>query len=97
VPTTLSSCVALTNQCNGNAAIALMLVVLTAILGVFTIPTLLGFVLGSGASALGPGAFDRLQLLKTLVLTVLCPLFFGYVLLFADFLLLMEESSIDGR
>lgn len=78
VPTTLSSCVALTNQCNGNAAIALLLVVLTAILGVFTIPTVLGFVLGGiSGSGLGPGAFNQFELLKTLVLTVMCPLFFG--------------------
>jgi len=73
VPTTLSSCVALTNQCDGNGAVALMLVVLTAVLGVFTIPTLLGFVLGS---SLAP-TFHKLQLLKALVLTVLCPLFVG--------------------
>lgn len=75
VPTTLSSCVALANQCNGNAAIALMLVVLTSTLGVFTIPTVLGFVLGS--TSLGPGAFNQQELLKTLILTVLCPLFAG--------------------
>jgi sodium/bile acid cotransporter 7 len=75
VPTTLSSCVALTNQCNGNAAVALMLVVLTSTLGVFTIPTVLGFVLGS--TSLGPGAFNQRELLKTLIVTVLCPLFVG--------------------
>lgn len=78
VPTTLSSCVALANQCNGNAAVALMLVVLTSTLGVFTIPTVLGFVLGS--TSLGPGAFNQGELLKTLILTVLCPLFVGITL-----------------
>lgn len=78
VPTTLSSCVALANACNGNAAVALMLVVLTSTLGVFTIPFMLSFVLG--ATSLGQGAFNQTELLKSLIVSVLLPLFFGICL-----------------
>lgn len=75
VPTTLSSCVALANACNGNAAVALMLVVMTSTLGVFTIPYMLSFVLGS--TSLGQQAFDQRELLKSLIASVLLPLFVG--------------------
>jgi solute carrier family 10 (sodium/bile acid cotransporter), member 7 len=75
VPTTLSSCVALANACNGNAAVALMLVVMTSTLGVFTIPCMLSFVLGS--TSLGQQAFDQRELLKSLIVSVLLPLFVG--------------------
>lgn len=75
VPTTLSSCVALANACNGNAAVALMLVVMTSTLGVFTIPFMLSLVLG--ATSLGQQAFDQRELLKSLIVSVLLPLFVG--------------------
>ena len=77
VPTTLSSCVALTNACNGNSAVALMLVVLTCTFGVATIPGVLNFVLGSSSIA---NAFDQTELLKSLVVSVLLPLCLGILL-----------------
>jgi sodium/bile acid cotransporter 7 len=74
VPTTLSSCVALTNACGGNAAVALMLVVCTSTLGVFSIPYMLNIVLGSSSIQ---GAFNQAELLKSLIFSVLFPLFLG--------------------
>ena len=75
VPTT---CVTLTNVCRGNAAVALLLVVATSVLGVFTIPTILGFILGSGAGAVA--TFDPAALFRSLVSTVLIPLLIGIAL-----------------
>lgn len=77
VPTTLSACVALTNACNGNAAIALMLAVLTNTLGVFTIPPMLAHALGSSAIS---GSFNQNDMLRSLVMSVLVPLMIGSVL-----------------
>lgn len=77
VPTTLSTCVTLTNACNGNAAVALLLVVCSSVVGVFTIPHMVGFILGAGA---GLTNFQPAELFQNLVLTVLLPLLFGVML-----------------
>lgn len=74
VPTTLSTCVTLTNACRGNSAVALLLVVATSVLGVFTIPAVLGFVLGAAANG---AMFDQTALFRNLVMTVLAPLLVG--------------------
>lgn len=77
VPTTLSTCVTLTNACRGNSAVALLLVVCSSVLGVFTIPPMVAFILGAGA---GLTDFQPAVLFKNLVLTVLIPLLFGIAL-----------------
>ncbi|KAL4447317.1 hypothetical protein ABPG77_007350 [Micractinium sp. CCAP 211/92] len=77
MPTTLSACVALTTASGGNAAVALLLTVTTNMLGVFSIPSMLSVVLGSGA---GVASFDTLTLFRNLVLTVLLPLLGGAAL-----------------
>jgi sodium/bile acid cotransporter 7 len=78
VPTTLSTCVTLSNACKGNSAIALLLVIVTNVLGVFTIPAMLSLVLGG--SAAGAASFDPTALFKSLVKFVLLPLLGGVVL-----------------
>lgn len=77
VPTTLSTCVTLTLACRGNAATALLLVIATNILGVFTLPPVLSIVLGASTSAM---AFDPVVLFFNLVKTVLLPLLGGVFL-----------------
>jgi sodium/bile acid cotransporter 7 len=78
VPTTLSTCVTLSNACKGNSAIALLLVIVTNVLGVFTIPAMLSLVLGG--SAAGAASFNPVALFKNLVSFVLLPLLGGIVL-----------------
>jgi sodium/bile acid cotransporter 7 len=78
VPTTLSTCVTLSNACKGNSAVALLLVIATNILGVFTIPSMLSLVLGG--SAAGAASFNPTALFKSLVKFVLLPLLGGVVL-----------------
>lgn len=78
VPTTLSTCVTLSNACKGNSAVALLLVIVTNVLGVFTIPTMLSLVLGG--SAAGAASFNPTALFKSLVKFVLLPLLGGVVL-----------------
>ena len=75
VPTTLSTCVTLSTIGGGNAAVALLLVIITNILGVFTVPATLAFVL-SGVSA----SFNPMTLFRSLVKTVLLPLLAGVTL-----------------
>jgi solute carrier family 10 (sodium/bile acid cotransporter), member 7 len=77
VPTTLSTCVTLTNACKGNSAVALLLVVCSSVLGVFSIPLVVGFVLGAGT---GLTNFQPALLFKSLVMTVLLPLLVGIAL-----------------
>ena len=77
VPTTLSACVALTTVSNGNVAIALMLAVMTNTLGVFTIPPMLAHAFGSSSIS---GSFNQGDMLRSLVMTVLVPLFIGSML-----------------
>ena len=79
VPTTLSTCVTLSNACGGNSAVALLLVIVTNVLGVFTIPATLAMVLGSAASgSIAP--FQPIPLFISLVKTVLLPLVGGVLL-----------------
>jgi sodium/bile acid cotransporter 7 len=78
VPTTLSTCVTLTNACAGNAAVALLLVVASNMAGVFTIPVVLGAVLGAAGGA--APAFNPAALFRNLVATVLLPLLGGVAL-----------------
>jgi solute carrier family 10 (sodium/bile acid cotransporter), member 7 len=78
VPTTLSTCVTLSNACKGNSAVALLLVIVTNVLGVFTIPAMLSLVLGG--SAAGAASFNPTALFKSLVKFVLLPLLGGVVL-----------------
>ena len=58
----------------GNAALALLLTVGTNLVGIFTMPYVLCWVLGAGNSAvsLAPG-----QLLRSLMRTILLPLLIG--------------------
>lgn len=79
VPTTLSTCVTLSNACRGNSAVALLLVIVTNVLGVFTIPATLAAVLGSAASS-GVTPFEPIPLFISLVKTVLLPLLGGVAL-----------------
>ncbi len=73
VPTTLSTGVILTKQANANAALTLLLVVITNVLGVFTIPYALEAVFGAAASV----TLDPQPLLLGLAKTILAPLAAG--------------------
>ena len=53
VPTTISSGVVLTEQAEGNVALALLLTVVSNIVGVFTIPVMLQWLVGLAESADG--------------------------------------------
>ncbi|HJP33431.1 MAG TPA: bile acid:sodium symporter [Candidatus Latescibacteria bacterium] len=73
MPTTLSSGIALTTQARGNAALALLLTVVTNLAGIFTIPFVLVAVLG----ALGQVELSAWNLLVKLCLSILLPLMAG--------------------
>ena len=73
MPTTLSSGIALTNQARGNAALALLLTVITNIAGSFTVPFVLAMLLG----ALGQVELSATDLLIGLCLSILLPLTVG--------------------
>eukprot|EP00887_Chlorella_sp_A99_P000096 scaffold16.g96.t1 len=75
MPTSLSTCITLTTAANGNGAVALLLVVVTNLLSVFTVPLMLSAVLGGAAG--GAAQFQPAQLFRSLVLTVLIPLAAG--------------------
>jgi sodium/bile acid cotransporter 7 len=76
MPTTLSSGIALTIQARGNMALALLLTVLTNILGVFTVPFLLERLLEAAGNVELSGG----QLLLDLCLSILLPLALGRLL-----------------
>ncbi len=76
MPTTLSSGIALTIQAGGNMALALLLTVLTNVLGVFTVPLLLDQLLERG----GAVELSALHLLGDLCLSILLPLALGRLL-----------------
>jgi sodium/bile acid cotransporter 7 len=76
MPTTLSSGIALTNQARGNVAQALILTVLSNLVGIFTVPFVLSLLLG----ALGDIELSALDLLAKLCLTILLPLSAGWYL-----------------
>ena len=73
MPTTLSSGIALTTQARGNAALALLLTVVTNLVGIFTIPFVLVSVLGT----LGEVELSAWDLLFKLCLVILLPLLVG--------------------
>jgi len=73
MPTTLSSGIALTTQARGNAALALLLTVVTNLVGIFTIP----FVLVSVLGMLGEVELSAWDLLFKLCLVILLPLLVG--------------------
>lgn len=77
VPTTLSTCVTLTMACQGNTALALLLVVATNVLGVFSLPPMLSWMLGTSSVR---SAFQPVTLFHGLVTTVLLPLIGGVAL-----------------
>jgi sodium/bile acid cotransporter 7 len=76
VPTTLTTGVILTAQAGGNAALTLLLVIITNVLGVFTIPYALSAVFGSAAGL----ALDPAPMLAGLAKTILAPLLAGIAL-----------------
>ncbi len=81
MPTTLSSGIALTHQARGNVAQALMLTVLSNLVGIVTVPFVLSLLLG----ALGDVELSALDLLAKLCLTILLPLSAGrYLRRFAE-------------
>ena len=73
VPTTLSTGVILSQACGANAALTLLLVVATNVLGVFTIPYALAAVFGAAAGA----ALEPTAILVGLARTILAPLALG--------------------
>jgi sodium/bile acid cotransporter 7 len=76
VPTTLSSGAALAFQAGGNNALSVLLLVLTNVLGVLTMPTIVPFVFTSQSSL----SMSPLGFLLDLCRTVLIPLFIGRTL-----------------
>ena len=86
VPSTLSTCIVMTNLAGGRGTWALMMTVIINIIGVFTIP----FMLGITASENIDFAIDPFVLLQKLVLLVLCPFIVGY---FAQKLALLSPQS----
>jgi len=73
VPTTLTVGVALVEQAGGNTALALMLTVLSNILGILTVPFAIQLTIGSEFDA----SIDAVNLLLKLLFTILLPLGFG--------------------
>jgi sodium/bile acid cotransporter 7 len=74
MPTTLSSGVSLTQAVGGNTALALLLTLLTNVLGIFTMPFMLSAMLGAGAGAV---QLSPLPLLAQLLQTILLPTVVG--------------------
>jgi len=72
VPTTLTSGVTLAQQAKGNGALALMLTVVSNLLGVFTVPFLLELVVDSADVSV-----DGVALLLKLAVSILLPLAVG--------------------
>lgn len=86
VPSTLSTCIVMTNLAGGRGTWALMMTVIINIVGVFSIP----FMLGITATQNIDFAIDPFVLLNKLVLLVLCPFIVGY---FAQKLSLMSPQN----
>lgn len=87
MPTTLSSGIALTGQARGNVALAVLLTVLTNLIGIFTVPVVLTALLG----LLGEVRLSAAQLLGQLLLVILLPLVSG------QFLRRRIATWVDGR
>ena len=75
VPTTLSTGVILARQANANDALVLLLMLLTNVIGVATLPFALAHIFGAAVGA----AIEPLVMLEGLALTVLAPLLAGVV------------------
>jgi sodium/bile acid cotransporter 7 len=75
VPTTLSTGVILARQANANDALVLLLMLLTNVIGVATLPFALAHIFGAAVGA----AIEPLVMLQGLALTVLAPLLAGVV------------------
>ena len=73
VPTTLSTGVILARQANANDALVLLIMLLTNVVGVATLPFALAVVFGASAGA----ALEPLVMLEGLAYTVLAPLLAG--------------------
>ncbi|MCP4597243.1 bile acid:sodium symporter [Neptuniibacter sp.] len=73
VPPTLSTCIVMTQITNGYPLWALVMTVILNIVGVFTIPFMLGLTMESAGNI----TIEPLPLLKTLVLLVLVPFMVG--------------------
>lgn len=82
VPTTLSSGPIITGQAKGNVPLALVLTVLTNVLGVFTTPIFVAGFLGTFLRGEGAGSLrlDPVPMIVQLVFTILVPLVVGKVL-----------------
>jgi sodium/bile acid cotransporter 7 len=78
LPTTISSCVVLTQMARGNVTAALFNAVLSNLLGVFISPLLLTLMLRQAGGAMPPA--QVLRVLLDLLLTVLAPFLAGQVL-----------------
>jgi len=76
VPTTIASGVTLVTVARGNAALALMLTVITNVLGVFILPFSVPLVI----SQAGDVSLDPVNLLIKLVMTILVPLIIGKII-----------------
>ena len=93
MPTTLSSGIALTNQARGNVALALLLTVLTNIIGIFTVPFVLAHLLG----ILGQIELSASDLLLKLCISILLPLAIGrYVRGFVQEWVTQNRSNITA-
>uniref|UniRef100_A0A1D1ZJ19 Probable sodium/metabolite cotransporter BASS4, chloroplastic n=1 Tax=Anthurium amnicola TaxID=1678845 RepID=A0A1D1ZJ19_9ARAE len=75
MPTTLSSGITLTQLVRGNSALALALTVLSNLLGILLVPFSLSNFIGQGAGV----SIPTMQLLKSLIMTLLVPLILGKV------------------
>jgi len=75
VPTTLSTGVILARQANANDALVLLIMLLTNVIGVLTLPFALAHVFGTAAGT----ALEPLVMLEGLAWTVLAPLLAGVV------------------
>jgi len=73
VPPTLSTCIVMTQLSGGNPLWALMMTVSLNIVGVFTIPFMLGFVVAEGSNM----TIEPASLLLSLILMVLLPFLAG--------------------
>jgi sodium/bile acid cotransporter 7 len=76
VPTTIASGVTLVTAARGNAALALMLTVITNVLGVFILPFTVPLVISQAEDV----SLDPANLLIKLVMTILVPLIIGKIL-----------------
>jgi sodium/bile acid cotransporter 7 len=76
VPTTIASGITLVTAARGNAALALMLTIVTNVLGVFILPFTIPLVISQAQSV----SLNPTDLLIKLVMTILIPLIIGKIL-----------------